>query len=69
MSKYVIVTAIHQETAGTHSLYIFSMKMRNEHGEWEPVQMWSYETFAQAKANRDKVLCAKFPAPTLRLVA
>lgn len=53
----MILTAIHEE----NGLYIFSIKMRNANGEFEPVRMWSYRTFSQAMANREKILNTKFP--------
>lgn len=56
-NNFMILTVIHEE----NGLYMFSLKLRNELGKFEPVRFWSYRSLAQAQAKRNEVLNTKFP--------
>ena len=42
-----------------NGLWIFSLKMRNDKGQWEPTRYWSYRSRSQAIAKRNSILNSK----------
>lgn len=56
-NEFMILTAIHEEAG----LWIFSLKLRNELGQFVPVRFWSYRSRIAAIVMRNEVLTTKIP--------